>query len=155
MSTKKLELMTFQIGQYSFGVDINDIQEINCHAQMSKVPVDYEAVAGVINLRGEVLTVIALGRMLGIKSECPSFRLATAGSNYVVVKTANHRVAIAVDKLQDVETIPVGEMQHLPANFKLSNQHILKGLIQRKEGLLFVLDSMQVTQLGLLNLAVA
>ncbi len=148
---KKYELMTFQIGEYSFGIDINDIQEINCHATMSKVPVDYPAVAGVINLRGEVLTVIALGRMLGIKTFCS----ASGSSNYVVVKTANHRVAIAVDKLKDVETIPANELQQLPANFKLSNQHVLMGLVQKAEGLLLVLDSSRVTQLGLLNLAVA
>ncbi|MCY2976382.1 MAG: chemotaxis protein CheW [Planctomycetota bacterium] len=148
---KKLELMTFQIGDYSFGIDINDIQEINCHARMSKVPVDYEAVAGVINLRGEVLTVIALGKMLGIKSS----NAGSGSSNYIVVKTANHRVAIAVDKLKDVETIPASELKHLPANFKLSNQHVLMGLVQKPEGLLLVLDSTRVTQLGILNLAVA
>jgi len=153
MSTiiKKLELMTFQIGQYSFGVDINDIQEINCHARMSKVPVDYEAVAGVINLRGEVLTVIALGRMLGIKSSGTE----AVGSNYVVIKTLNQRVAIAVDKLKDVETIPASELQPLPANFKLNNQHVLTGLVQKNKGLLLVLNSSHLTQLGLLSLAVA
>jgi len=143
--------MTFQIGQYSFGIDINDIQEINCHARISRVPVDYEAVAGVINLRGEVLTVIALGRMLGIESS----GFERVGSNYVVVKTANHRVAVAVDKLKDVETIPASELQQLPANFKLNNQHVLTGLVQKKEGLLLVLDSSHLTQLGLLNLMVA
>lgn len=145
--SKMLELMTFKIEETSFGVDINDIQEINCHASLCRVPVDYEAVAGVINLRGEVLTVLALGKMLGIQSRLPSH----SSLGYVVLKSAHGRVAIAVDKLQDVETIPVKDLQHLPANFKLSNQHVLRGLIQKPDELLLVLDSAKVTEPGLIS----
>jgi purine-binding chemotaxis protein CheW len=145
--TKPLELMTFKIEDTSFGIDINDIQEINCHAKLCRVPVDFEAVAGVINLRGEVLTVLALGPMLGIQSRISNDR----SLGYVVLKSSHGRVAIAVDKLQDVETIPAKELQPLPANFKLSNQQVLKGLIQKPEDLLLVLDSIKVTELGLVS----
>ena len=144
---KPFELMTFKIEDTSFGLDINDIQEINCHASLCRVPVDYEAVAGVINLRGEVLTVLALGKMLGIQSHLPKDK--TLG--YVVLKSNNGRVAIAVDKLEDVETIPAKDLQPLPANFKLSNQHVLKGLIQKSDELLLVLDSVKVTELGMIG----
>ena len=146
---KPHELMTFEIAEYAFGIDINDIQEINCHAVLSRVPVDYDAVAGVINLRGEVLTVLALGRMLGIESH------STYGvrASYVVLKSTTGRVAIAVDKLKDVETIPARELQHLPANFRLSNQHVFKGLVQRPNGLLLVLDSLRTAELGILQTA--
>lgn len=137
--------MTFEIAEYVFGIDINDIQEINCHAVLSRVPVAYDAVAGVINLRGEVLTVLALGRMLGIKSPPPNGERAS----YVVVKSTSGRVAIAVDKLKDVETIPAKDLEHLPSNFRLSNQHVFRGLVQRQSGILLVLDSSRTAELGI------
>ncbi len=145
--SKPHELMTFEIAEYVFGIDINDIQEINCHAVLSRVPVDYDAVAGVINLRGEVLTVLALGRLLGIKSPPTSGERAS----YVVVKSTGGRVAIAVDKLKDVETIPAKELQNLPANFQLPNQHVVRGLVQRQSGILLVLDSLRTAELGLVQ----
>ena len=84
--------------------------------------------------------------MLGIKSPPTDGERAS-----YVVKSACGRVAIAVDKLKDIETIPAKELQPLSADFRLSNQHVFRGLVLRQSGILLVLDSLRTAELGLVQ----
>ncbi|XZE34301.1 chemotaxis protein CheW [Pirellulaceae bacterium SH501] len=142
---KLLEVMTFHVGPYEFGLDINGIQEINCHATLKRAPVAFTSVAGVINLRGEVLTVMALGRLLGIES--PRSRIFHP--KFVVLKNSDERLALMVDEVADVETFPMPSLQSLPANFSMANSHIFAGLIQKPHGLLLILKSSEIPKMGL------
>ncbi|XZE45128.1 chemotaxis protein CheW [Pirellulaceae bacterium SH467] len=142
---KPLELMTFKIGTHEFGLNIDGIQEINCHANLKKAPVAFQSVAGIINLRGEVLTVIALGRLLGIQP----LAVSRGKPKFIVLKNSDERMALLVDEVADVETFPTAALQTLPANFSLENAHVFEGLIQKPKGLLLVLEASELPKLGL------
>ncbi|AMV31444.1 Chemotaxis protein CheV [Pirellula sp. SH-Sr6A] len=141
---KTLELMTFKIGSHEFGLHIDGIQEINCHAQLKQAPVAYQSVAGIINLRGEVLTVIALGRLLGIQTT----GAAKGEPKFIVLKNSDERIALLVDEVADVETFPTAALQTLPTNFSFENGHVVQGLIQKPKGLLLVLEASELPKLG-------
>ena len=67
-SNKTVELATFYIGDALCGMDILKVQEINKHMDITKVPQAPEYVTGILNLRGQIVTIIDLGRKLGLSS---------------------------------------------------------------------------------------
>ena len=63
-----VELATFFVGDALCGMDILKVQEINKLIEMTRVPQAPEYVLGILNLRGEIVTIIDLGKKLGLKS---------------------------------------------------------------------------------------
>lgn len=61
-------LATFYIRDALCGMDILKVQEINKHMDITKVPQAPEYVTGILNLRGQIVTIIDLGRKLGLSS---------------------------------------------------------------------------------------
>jgi purine-binding chemotaxis protein CheW len=57
---RTMELATFYVGDSLCGMDILKVQEINKLLEMTKVPLAPEYVKGILNLRGQIVTVIDL-----------------------------------------------------------------------------------------------
>ena len=64
----ELQFTTFYVGDILLGVDIQQVQEINRQLSVTDVPHSKDYVRGVINLRGDVATVIDLRTILGLSS---------------------------------------------------------------------------------------
>ncbi|MBP8975148.1 MAG: purine-binding chemotaxis protein CheW, partial [Bacteroidetes bacterium] len=65
-SDEILQLVSFNIGEEEFGVDILKVQEINRMLNVTRVPNAPEYVEGVINLRGKVIPVVDLRKRFGL-----------------------------------------------------------------------------------------
>ncbi|NLW81927.1 MAG: chemotaxis protein CheW, partial [Desulfovibrionales bacterium] len=64
--TGPVQLACFFIGSALCGIDINAIQEMNRQLEMTRVPQAPAYVLGIMNLRGRIVTIIDLGRKLGL-----------------------------------------------------------------------------------------
>jgi len=63
---KQIQLVCFKFGNDEFGVNILKVKEIVRLQEIAKVPQTPASVAGVINLRGNVIPVIDLRKKLGL-----------------------------------------------------------------------------------------
>ncbi|MGB0370032.1 MAG: chemotaxis protein CheW [Opitutales bacterium] len=90
------QLVTFYVGGEFFGIDILLVKEINRKLQLT--PVDRVApyIAGLINLRGQIVTIVELAKRLNIQSD-------TTPENCIILKTSNEvdRRQIAVDGISE------------------------------------------------------
>jgi len=134
--------ISFMIGDLLFGIDILLIKEVNTRLELTTVHNVNEAIEGIANLRGQILTIIDLGKKLNINTEY-SFR----ESAVIVLKTENEldqfhksnllsehssleKVGFKVDKILDVIEIDEKKTQSAPANFvQIESKHI-RGLYQ-------------------------
>lgn len=70
--TNELEVILFKVGEGLFGINVLKVREIIKSVPIVSVPQSHEYVEGVFNLRGEVLPVVNLARVLGLpESEDP------------------------------------------------------------------------------------
>ena len=136
-----VELMTFRIGNQLFGIDIESIKEINCHLRIVPAPLPDPAVLGVINLRGDVLTVVDLGNMLKI----PRRRDSVSTDKFIVLRCDEERIALAVEKLEDVTSVSRDQIQPLPSNFRTSRPEAYKGLVKTEAEVLLIIDADAMT----------
>ena len=100
-SEELLQLVSFNIGEEEFGVDILKVQEINRMLDVTRVPNAPEYVDGVINLRGKVIPIIDLRRRFGMER-----KEHDKNTRIVVVELNGKVVGFVVDAVREVLRIP-------------------------------------------------
>lgn len=141
----ELQLATFLLGDLRFGVDLLEIQEINRQRDLTLVPHTPPEVRGVINLRGEVVTVLDLRRVLGLGE----VELGRATRN-IILRSGEESVGVLVDRLGDVVRVEASELQPPPANVSGLDARFMLGVHQQEDELLVVLriEEVLATQEG-------
>ena len=93
---------TFFIGDHFFGVEVEGVQEVFAVQEITPVPLAPPVIAGLMNLRGEIVTALELRNRLGFPP-----RPAGMEAMSVVVRTAEGPVNLLVDQIGDViEVLP-------------------------------------------------
>ncbi|MFP4567890.1 MAG: chemotaxis protein CheW [Candidatus Woesearchaeota archaeon] len=95
------QLVIFKIGDEEFGVDIFEVREIIKHEEMTHVPEAKEYVEGIINLRGNVITLIDLAKKLQLDS-----KQDTKDTRTIVIEAKNTQIGMRVDEVVRVMKIP-------------------------------------------------
>ena len=120
-------------------------QEINRQRDLTLVPHTPPEVRGVINLRGEVVTVLDLRRVLGLGE----VELGRATRN-IILRSGKESVGVLVDRLGDVVRVEASELQPPPANVSGLDARFMLGVHQQEDELLVVLriEEVLATQEG-------
>jgi purine-binding chemotaxis protein CheW len=108
-SEELIQLVSFNIGNEEFGVDILKVQEINRMLPVTRVPNSPEYVDGVINLRGKVIPIIDLRRRFGMER-----KEADTNTRIVVVELSGMVMGFVVDAVSEVLRIPKGVTEPPP-----------------------------------------
>ena len=105
------QLATFYVGDLLLGLDIDKVQEINRRLDLTRVPHSPDSVRGVINLRGEVVTVIDLRTVLGMPAT-----VVSETTRNLVVNNDGELVGLCVDQIADIITLPNEAITTPPSN---------------------------------------
>ncbi len=100
LETSEQQFATFYVGDMLLGIDIRQVQEINREFEVTLVPHAPDYVRGVINLRGDVASVINLSTILGL----PEVELAKESRN-LIANYQNESVGFVVDRISDIVTL--------------------------------------------------
>ncbi len=131
----EVEFVTFFAGDLLIGVDILQAEEINRHIDVTPVPGAVECVRGVINLRGEVVTVVDLRTILGLPPTEITKRTRT-----VVVSSDGEQIGLLVDRIADVVRTRPDDIDPPPANAGGVDGRFFKGVLKLADELLVILD---------------
>jgi purine-binding chemotaxis protein CheW len=129
-------LCTFQLDHRWFGIPVKLVQEVMPAPPVTPVPLAPCWVAGLVNLRGQVLTVIDLRRRLGL----PERQAAVAEPVVVVVRSGSATVGLLVDEVGEVLEEPEEALTAAPANLLPESQQLVLKVCKLPRRLLQVLD---------------
>lgn len=129
------ELITFEVEDQVFGLDIMAIREIRAWTPVTRLPRVPSYVAGVVNLRGTVLPVLDLAARLGWKET-----EATARHVIIVTQLENQATGLIVDAVSDIVTISEDALQPPPATTSDSVVQFLEGLAAIDDRMIMVLN---------------
>jgi purine-binding chemotaxis protein CheW len=127
---------TFWVDSLYFGVTVDEVQEVLRHQPMTPVPLAAEAVTGLINLRGQIVTAIDLRVRLGL----PPRPEGVLPMN-VIVRNRGEVISLLVDDIGDVIDTAGLELETTPANLPASIEGVVQGVIQVPDRILLVLDA--------------
>lgn len=130
-----VELATFYVGDALCGMDILKVQEINKLMQMTKVPQAPDYVVGILNLRGQIVTIIDLGLKLGLGATDLS-----ADPRNIIVNTAGGAVGLLVRKISDVVSANMERREPAPANMRGIQGEYFTGVYKTDNNLIGILN---------------
>lgn len=138
----RIELATFFVGDALCGMDILKIQEINKLMDMTKVPQAPSYVTGILNLRGQIVTIIDLGKKLGLGATD-----ASQISRNIIVNSPGENVGLLVTRLSDVVSADTDRIERAPANMGGIQGEFFSGVYKTDDKLIGILDVNKVLRL--------
>jgi purine-binding chemotaxis protein CheW len=138
-TTGDIQIATFHVGELLLGVDIREVQEINRQLEVTRVPKAPGFVRGVINLRGEVATVIDLRCVLGLPASGVS-----RDSRNLIVHSQGEAIGLLVDRIADILSLDDDDILPAPANVDGVDGRFFRGVYPVKDSIVVLLDVEQV-----------
>ncbi|SPD72791.1 CheW protein [uncultured Desulfobacterium sp.] len=130
-----LELATFYVGEALCGMNILKIQEINKLMEMTRVPQAPAYVMGILNLRGQIVTIVDLAKKLGL----PSTEL-TEKSRNIIVNSKGEHIGLMTSRISDVVQAGSDKIEAPPANIGGVQGKYFTGVYKTENSLVGILD---------------
>lgn len=134
-SSTELQVATFYVDNLLLGVEIQSVREINRQHAITEVPHAPSFVRGVINLRGEVVTVVDMRRALGLPpldsiDDCRT----------VIIHSQDEVIGLVVDRIADIYQLNTEDVASPPANVGGVDAQMFTGVWTTDERIIVLLD---------------
>jgi len=108
---ENIQFCSFYLGDTLCGIPINQVQEINEELNITQVPLSPDFVEGIMNLRGQIVTIINQGMKLGL---APT--QIGPESRVIIINSGDEQIGILVDRINDVISAEKEKLSSPPAN---------------------------------------
>ncbi|MGD8957299.1 MAG: chemotaxis protein CheW [Chromatiaceae bacterium] len=129
------KFVTFRLMDETYGIDVMQVQEVLRVTEIAPVPGAAEFVLGIINLRGNVVTVIDTRTRFGL----PTTEQDEA-SRIVIIEAEDQVIGILVDSVAEVVELHESEISPAPQTGNEENSRYIQGVVSREDDLLIVID---------------
>lgn len=132
--TNELEIVEFQVGSNRFGINVIKVKEIIQPIPVTFIPHSHPFVEGIIQLRGEVLPVVDMNRVLGLAHLERSDQ-----HKYIVAEFNKQRVVFHVDNVSMIHRISWEQIEKPSEMYQNGTSQVI-GVIKREDSMLLLLD---------------
>lgn len=130
-----MQWVTFRLGDEKYGINVMQVQEVLRVTEIAPVPGAPTYVLGIINLRGNVVTVIDTRNRFGLMSKDTD-----DASRIVIIETESHIIGILVDSVAEVVEMRASEMETAPNVGNEETSKYIQGVTGRDNELLILVD---------------
>ena len=140
----QFQLVTFQLGDELYGVDIMDVKEIVKIQSVRPIPNAPYYVEGIINLRGEIIPIINLHKRFHIKemtkdSDFDEFEEDEGG--FIILDIEGNKIGIIIDRINRVISVDKGEIKPPPQMLSGIGTEFIHGVVRQDQSYLIILDT--------------
>lgn len=134
-ATQLQQVCTFYLGELCFGIDVLKVQEVLKAPALNRVPLARRTICGLLNLRGQIVTVVDLRHCLTIGDvDRPAKQMC------VIVYGQDSNASLLVDRMGDVLELEAGQIEEPPHTLPANIRSLVSGVCQLDKGLLLMLD---------------
>ncbi|ALS99274.1 chemotaxis protein CheW [Lacimicrobium alkaliphilum] len=130
-----LQWVTFKLGEETYGINVMQVQEVLRYSEIAPVPGAPDYVLGIINLRGNVVTVIDTRSRFGLDTS-----EVTDNSRIVIIESEQQVVGILVDSVAEVVYLKSSEIDSAPNVGTEESAKFIQGVCNREGQLLILVD---------------
>ncbi|WP_166260923.1 chemotaxis protein CheW [Marinobacter salicampi] len=130
-----LQYVTFRLDDETYGIGVMQIQEVLRYTEIAPVPGAPDYVLGIINLRGNVVTVIDTRRRFGLADA-----EITDASRIVVMESANQVMGILVDSVAEVVYLKASEIETAPNVGNEESAKFIQGVCNKNGELIILVE---------------
>jgi purine-binding chemotaxis protein CheW len=133
------QLVTFQLGEEQYGIDIMDVKEIVRVQDIRPIPNAPSYVEGIFNLRSEIIPIINLHKRFHLKRP-----LMTEDdellSGFIIIDLDGMKLGVVIDKVARVITVEDEQIQPPPQMLTGIGAEYIQGVVHQDQGYLIILD---------------
>jgi len=129
-----IQFVTFKIDDLLFGIDVLKVREINRVLEITEVQHSPTHIRGLVNLRGQVVTIFDMGIRLGLGQ-----RNISEESHNIVLK--REPVGLLVDAIGDVVQTDEDCIEQPPANVSGIESDFMAGVVRQNNELILILST--------------
>ena len=141
-ATSQSEYVTFRLVDQWMGIPVLMVQEVLNAQRIASVPLTGAAVAGFLNLRGQIVTAVDLRTTL----ELPTRENGAEFMNVVVGHEAE-LFAFMVDEVGDVVSVTRNAIEPAPATLGVRWSSVCEGIVRRDAELLVIVNVNELLRL--------
>jgi purine-binding chemotaxis protein CheW len=142
------EYVTAMVGDQLFGLSILRVQDVFVPERITRVPLAGADVAGLINLRGRIVTLIDMRRRLDLDARAPGSECMAIG-----VEVNGESYGLLVDSVGEVLKLDEATREPKPVNLDDRLAKIATGIFRLEERLLVIVDVDRILDIGELAIA--
>lgn len=130
-----IQWVTFRLSDEMYGINVMQVQEVLRVTEIAPVPGAPHYVLGIINLRGNVVTVIDTRLRLGL----PTSEL-TDSSRIIIIEGEQHVVGILADCVAEVVDLRTSDIEVAPNVGSDEGVSYIQGVVSHQDKLLILVD---------------
>src|SRR5262245_38617772 len=142
-SEQDIEYVTATIGGQLFGLPIARVQDVFVPDRIARVPLAPPEIAGLLNLRGRIVTAIDMRQRLGLPAAAPGAPRMAVGIEY-----RGESYGLLIDAVGEVLRLPTASREDNPVNLEPALVRISAGIHRLAGKLLVILDVDRVLDIG-------
>jgi len=127
--------VTIRIAGQLFGISVLSVRDVLRAIRIANVPLSPPEIAGSLNLRGRIVTVLDMRVVLGLDA-----RESYENAIFVVVEYQDELYSLMVDAVGDVLNLPAERIDKTPTNMDKKWQDMSLGVCRLEKDLLIILD---------------
>lgn len=130
-----LQWVTFRLDDETYGINVMQVQEVLRYSEIAPVPGAPDYVLGIINLRGNVVTVIDTRQRFGL----PTAEV-TDNTRIVIIEADKQVVGIMVDSVAEVVYLRQSEIETAPNVGNEEAAKFIQGVCNKNGELLILVE---------------
>ncbi len=127
--------VTFKLDGETYGVNVMEVQEVLRVTDIAPVPGAPGYVLGIINLRGNVVSVLDTRRRFGLQTT-----ESNDATRIVIIESGGQTVGIRVDAVAEVLDVDSSEIEFSPDVGNEESSRYISGMVSRGEELVILVD---------------
>ena len=132
----------FYVGREVYGLPLGQLREVARLTRLRHIPGAPAGVAGLVNLRGEIVCALDVRAILGLSAQAP------ADSAFLVaLRDFDDPVGLIVDSIADIYSIDPEEIEPAPTAWSPERRACFVGTIRVPEGMMGLLDVNRVVRI--------
>ncbi len=132
--TNELEIVEFTLGDNRFGINVVKVREIINPVPVTKIPMSHPNIEGIIDIRGEVLPVINIGKALGFpKAQNP------AQERFIVAEFNKLKMIFHVHSVTQIHRVSWNLVEK-PSEMYQGLESKIVGVVNQEDGMILLLD---------------
>ena len=104
-----LEVLLCRVGTERYALDMSDLRSVHRPSGLTAVPCEFGQVAGVVNIRGELVTVLDLAALLDLGATT-----VESATRVLLVETTHGAVGLLIDEVLGVEQLALEQLDPPP-----------------------------------------
>ncbi|MDR0550934.1 MAG: chemotaxis protein CheW [Spirochaetaceae bacterium] len=137
----QIQLVTFQLSDELYGIDILDVKEIVRVQAVRPIPNAPNYVEGIFNLRSEIIPIINLHKRFALlKPSAAQTEDDALLSGFIIIDIDGMKLGIIIDRVSRVVTIEKTDIQPPPQMIAGVGAEYIQGVVRQESGYLILLD---------------